>query len=119
MGQIDLRNHRPSAVNQSELIQYDPTVYDYAYSRLLSYVRGEMPTYIVGKHHKVIAHYLQKLEAGDITRLAIFMPPRHGKTLLASEFFSAWYLGRNPTHEIIFASYAQDRSDDVGRSVRN
>jgi len=39
--------------------------------------------------------------------------------MLASEFFSAWYLGRNPEHEIIFSSYAQDRSDDVGKSVRN
>ena len=39
--------------------------------------------------------------------------------MLASEFFSAWYLGRNPTHEIIFASYAQDRSDDVGKAVRD
>jgi len=39
--------------------------------------------------------------------------------MLASEFFSAWYMGRNPTHEIIFASYAQDRSDDVGKAVRD
>lgn len=96
-----------------------PTVEDYAYSRLLSYIKLEMPSYIIGKHHKLIAHYLQKLEKGDITRLAIFMPPRHGKTLLASEFFSSWYLGRNPEQEIIFSSYAQERSDDVGKSVRN
>jgi predicted phage terminase large subunit-like protein len=39
--------------------------------------------------------------------------------MLASEFFSAWYMGRNPSHEIIFASYAQDRSDDVGKAVRD
>jgi predicted phage terminase large subunit-like protein len=99
--------------------QRELTINDYAFSRLLPYVKAEMPNYIVGRHHKVIAHYLQKLESGEVTRLAIFMPPRHGKTLLASQFFSSWYLGRNPTHEIIFASYAQDRSDDVGRSVRN
>jgi len=55
----------------------DPTIQDYAYSRLLSYIKMEMPSYIIGKHHQLIAHYLQKLEKGDITRLAIFMPPRH------------------------------------------
>ena len=55
----------------------DPTIQDYAYSRLLSYIKMEMPTYIIGKHHRLIAHYLQRLEKGDITRLAIFMPPRH------------------------------------------
>jgi len=98
---------------------HDPQPKDFAYSRLLSYIRMQMPSYIIGKHHQLIAYYLQKLEKGDITRLAIFMPPRHGKTMLASEYFSSWYLGRNPKHEIIFASYAQDRSDDVGKSVRD
>jgi predicted phage terminase large subunit-like protein len=39
--------------------------------------------------------------------------------LLASEFFSAWYLGRNPSHEIIFTTFSQDRADDVGKAVRN
>ena len=58
-------------------IKPEPSIYDYAHSRLLPYVKAEMPTYTIGRHHKVIAHYLQKLEAGDITRLAIFMPPRH------------------------------------------
>lgn len=97
----------------------EPTAHDLAYSRLLAYIRMQMPGYIIGKHHALIAHYLQLLEKGDVTRLAIFMPPRHGKTMLASEFFSAWYMGRNPSHEIIFASYAQDRSDDVGKAVRD
>ncbi len=92
---------------------------DLAYSRLLPFIRTDMPSYMIGKHHKLIAHYLQLLEKGDVTRLAIFMPPRHGKTMLASEYFSAWYLGRNPSHEVIFSSYAQDRSDDVGKAVRN
>jgi len=98
---------------------FDPQPKDFAYTRLLSYIRMQMPSYIIGKHHKLIAYYLQKLERGDVTRLAIFMPPRHGKTMLASEFFSSWYMGRNPKHEIIFASYAQDRSDDVGKAVRD
>lgn len=104
---------------QADVSTADLRPEDFAYSRLLPYIRMEMPSYIIGKHHQLIAHYLQQLERGDITRLAIFMPPRHGKTLLASEFFSSWYLGRNPDHEIIFSSYAQDRSDDVGKSVRD
>jgi len=54
-----------------------PTIEDFAYSKLLSYIKLEMPSYIIGKHHRLIAHYLEQLERGDITRLAIFMPPRH------------------------------------------
>ena len=38
---------------------------------------------------------------------------------LASEMFPAWYLGRNPKHQIIFATYSGDKSVDVGRKVRN
>jgi predicted phage terminase large subunit-like protein len=49
----------------------------------------------------------------------IFMPPRAGKSMLVSEFFPAWYLGRNPGHNVIAATYAQELADDFGRKVRN
>ncbi len=65
-----------------DILGYPPTMVtpqpsDYAYSRLLPYIKMQMPSYIIGKHHRLIAHYLQKLESGEVTRLAIFMPPRH------------------------------------------
>lgn len=47
------------------------------------------------------------------------MPPRHGKSELASRRFPAWYLGRNPTKQIIAASYGDDLATDFGREVRN
>jgi predicted phage terminase large subunit-like protein len=49
----------------------------------------------------------------------IFVPPRHGKSMLTSEHFPAWYLGRNPSKSIVCATYAQDLADDFGRKVRN
>jgi predicted phage terminase large subunit-like protein len=49
----------------------------------------------------------------------IFMPPRHGKSELASRRFPAWYLGRNPRKQIIAASYNSDLASDFGRDVRN
>lgn len=49
----------------------------------------------------------------------IFLPPRHGKSLLASTIFPAWYLGRHPDRDLIFATYGQEFSDDSGRKVRN
>ena len=59
------------------------------------------------------------LEKGEITRLAVFMPPRHGKSMLCSEFFPAWYLGNNPNEFVIQSTYAQELADDFGRKVRN
>lgn len=49
----------------------------------------------------------------------IFMPPRHGKSELASKRFPAWCLGRRPRRQIIAASYNSDLANDFGRNVRN
>lgn len=47
------------------------------------------------------------------------MPPRHGKSLLCSRMFPAWYLGRHPDRQIITASYNSELATDFGRQVRN
>ena len=49
----------------------------------------------------------------------IFMPPRHGKSELATKRFPAWFLGRNPDRQVIQASYNSDLAKDFGRQVRN
>ncbi|MEL7224468.1 MAG: terminase family protein, partial [Cyanobacteria bacterium J06576_12] len=46
------------------------------------------------------------------------MPPRHGKSELASIRFPAWFLGRNPERSIIAASYNSDLASDFGYKVR-
>lgn len=77
------------------------------------------PAYVPAKHHALIAEKLEAVERGEIKRLMITMPPRHGKSELASRRFPAWYLGRNPSRQIIAASYNSDLSTDFGREVRN
>lgn len=92
---------------------------DYAFSRLIAYAAYQWPGYRDAKHHRLIARKLEALERGEFDRLMIFMPPRHGKSMLTSEFFPAWYLGRNPNHYVIAATYAQELADDFGRKVRD
>lgn len=77
------------------------------------------PSYVPAEHHNLIAEKLEAVERGEIKRLMITMPPRHGKSELASRRFPAWYLGRNPNKQIIAASYNSDLSTDFGREVRN
>ncbi len=57
--------------------------------------------------------------SGEIKRLIICMPPRHGKSELASRRFPAFYMGNKPDKQIIAASYNSDLSNDFGREVRN
>lgn len=86
---------------------------------LISYAIAEWSGYRPAAHHRKIAAALERVERGDCRRLMIFMPPRHGKSMLASEFFPAWYLGRNPDRQVIHATYAQGLADDFGRKIRN
>jgi predicted phage terminase large subunit-like protein len=86
---------------------------------LLSFTSLTNPHYQIANHHRLIAAKLEAVERGEIDRLMIFMPPRHGKSELASVRFPAWYLGRNPRNQIITASYAHKLAAKFGRQVRN
>jgi predicted phage terminase large subunit-like protein len=86
---------------------------------LIDFTQYTLPQYIEAKHHTLIAQKLEAVERGEIDRLMINMPPRHGKSELASRRFPAWFLGRHPTKSIIAASYNSDLASDFGRQVRN
>jgi predicted phage terminase large subunit-like protein len=86
---------------------------------LIDYSRYTNRAYRPADHHRQIADALERVERGECKRLMIFMPPRHGKSELASRRFPAWFMGRNPERSIIAASYNSDLAGDFGREVRN
>lgn len=92
--------------------------YELARRHLIDFARQTMPGYEPARHHYEIAERLEAVERGEINRLAIFMPPRHGKSELVSRRFPAWVLGRDPSHQIIASSYGHDLATDFGREVR-
>lgn len=69
--------------------------------------------------HEEIAKQLMRVERGEVKRLMIFVPPRHGKSELGSIKFPAWYLGRHPDKEVITSSYSADLAQDFGYKTRN
>lgn len=70
-------------------------------------------------HIHILCSYLEKVARREIKRLMIFMPPRHGKTQATSILFPSWYLGRNPQHQIIGASYAESLAYNNSRACRD
>ncbi len=86
---------------------------------LIGFTAFTNPGYEPAPHHHLIAEKLEAVERGEIDRLMVFMPPRHGKSELASRRFPARYLGLHPTRQIIAASYNSDLATDFGRDVRN
>lgn len=52
-------------------------------------------------------------------RIVVSMPPRHGKSELLSVWTSMWALDRDPTTEIILATYGKELSQDFSRKSRD
>lgn len=75
--------------------------------------------YVPADLHWRIGDALRRVESGEIDRLMIFVPPRHGKSTLTSLAFPAWYLGRNPDKRVIAASYGDALVRGFGRGARN
>lgn len=90
--------------------------------RLLPFVERFSPDYQAGWVHKDICNRLEQFSR-DVAekkspRLMLFMPPRHGKSTLASISFPAWHLGRHPDHEFISCSYSGSLAMGFSRKVR-
>jgi predicted phage terminase large subunit-like protein len=77
------------------------------------------PDYKPGWVHEVLAAKLEAVERGEIKRLIVEMPPRHGKTQLATINFPAWCLGRDHSREVITAAYNAELSQDFGGKTRD
>src|SRR5216684_561427 len=86
---------------------------------LIGFTEFTNPRYHTGKIHRDIAGQLERVERGEIDRLMLLVPPRHGKSELASRRFPAGYLGRYPHRQFISASATGTLAEDFGRDVRN
>lgn len=70
------------------------------------------------RHWKLIAQKLMAVERGEIKRLMMFTPPRHGKSELSTIHFPAWFLLRNPDKRVITVSYSADLAKTFSRRTR-
>lgn len=68
--------------------------------------------------HVAVAAALERVESGETPQLIFCMPPRHGKTEMATKRFAAWYHGRHPQHDIAVASYSDTMAEDMGADTR-
>ncbi len=75
--------------------------------------------YEVNWHHELVSDEIDMwLEADDPYNLALFMPPRHGKSELSSRMLPGYVLGKNPDRQIILASYNAAWASDLSRDAQ-
>lgn len=88
------------------------------------YLRLANEGWVDTKLHRLIAKtvqdFIEKPEpASSFDVLLVSMPPQHGKSLSISETLPSWYMGLNPTHDVILISYNEDTATRFGRANRN
>lgn len=67
-------------------------------------------TYIIAR--------LNDVTAGKIKKLMLFIPPRHGKSSLATIRYPVYRLAANPSLRVIIGAYNQDLAASFGRATR-
>lgn len=74
--------------------------------------------YHAKRHHQALAAALEEVAKGNIKRLIISMPPRHGKTELCGVRFIPWYLAKFNNTSAIYATYNESLAKDKGAEVK-
>lgn len=90
-----------------------------AAQNLIAFTEYTFPRYRTAEHHRIISEQLERVERGEIDRLMLLVPPRHGKSELASKRLPAWFLGRQPHKQFLSVSATEGLASDFGREVRN
>ena len=55
--------------------------------------------------NRELLDFAAAVERRESPRLMVFMPPRHGKSVLTSMYFPAWLIGSHPDWRVILTSY--------------
>ena len=103
-------------------IDHGELVLELARHWLGAFVLATMPDYDMGWVHERVCDELEDFLLAVIEkkspRLMITMPPRSGKSQLASRHFPAYALGRYPDLSIIATSYSADLASRMNRDVQ-
>jgi predicted phage terminase large subunit-like protein len=71
------------------------------------------------EHLVLLNDWLMRVAAGEVKRLIVTMPPRHGKSETISRYLPAWYLGRFPDRQVMLASYEATFAASWGAKARD
>ena len=86
------------------------------------YLKHVYPEYIFTKFHALLANIFQsvveKVENGEKVKLAISVPPQHGKSMTGTETLPSWFIGRNPDLRCIVTAYNADVAEKFGNKNR-
>ncbi|MDI3338876.1 phage terminase large subunit [Defluviimonas aestuarii] len=91
----------------------------YTFARRAFAILNPGDDFVGGYYLRGLCRMLERVAAGEVTRLIITLPPRHLKSQVVSVALPAWLLGRNPSEKVVCASYSSNLAEDFGRQTRD
>lgn len=67
----------------------------------------------------ILCEVMERVERGELKRVAISVGPQFGKSQILSRAAPAWIMGKDPHRNIMLGSYNQDFANDFGAEVRD
>lgn len=67
---------------------------------------------------RLVQQHLDRITTGEISRLMLFLPPRHGKSEMTTVRYPVWRLERDPSLRIIIGAYNQTLASKFSRKAR-
>lgn len=86
---------------------------------LWKFIKKVFPKYKFYKFHATLIEQLQNVIDGKCNRLILQVPPRHGKSLLASQLLPAAYLLAHPDRFVGISSYSAELAEGFSRKARD
>ena len=127
----------PEAIQQELALLERLKIAAEAREHLLPFIEFTMPdpedpndvsrsAYRAQPFHRKVADVLVQFERGELRhadgrpckQIIFAMPPRHGKTLMATKSFSAWLSGKHPEWNIAVGTYSDGMAEDIGGDTR-
>jgi predicted phage terminase large subunit-like protein len=83
------------------------------------FIRSAFPSFQFHRLSELLIDLLQQVADGELTRLIVCCPPRHGKSQLVSRLFPAYWVSRHPELFCAIASYSGELAYAHSREARH
>jgi predicted phage terminase large subunit-like protein len=83
------------------------------------FIRSAFPSFQFHRLAELLIELLQQVADGQLTRLIVCTPPRHGKSQLVSRLFPAYWVSQHPELFCAIASYSGELAYAHSREARH
>lgn len=70
------------------------------------------------RHLRYVQEHLERVTSGELKRLMIFMPPRHGKSEMVTIRYPVYRMEQEPSTKVVVAAYNKDLATNFSRAAR-